>query len=220
MTGEIRRIVEGAVGGYGVFGETFENLNIPQVVLALRGAVAANDAYYEYRPNTDTSTHTIVSMRWRWSINNFDVTAEKLKIYDNLLGIAQYGRCVMSAMEYRTDDVYISAIKQKSAVYSCVFPFDGEDPNMDLPCDEPQVEFPLDATLMAGFMGYSFDQFVSRYIPGTLQNFYTTKIADMAEFSPSPAVGNYQVGVTFVYRINGFTDEQWNLEAVPPRIIF
>lgn len=197
----VRRFTPGGNSGYGVVGGAIGNPTEP-IILSLR------DICNEIpRPTTQPDSPftpyvwQYVSLHWRFSVNIGIAEMENIKQYFAPLGRSQFGRYVISAFGYVTDEGFISYAKCKSRVYSCLVRYIDNERNDGTPCDEPQASEFFPGTDEGAFYTYSnvFTGFGAT-IP--------TEIGDgLAVWLPE-TVAAANVGLTYTYSITSYTADE------------
>lgn len=209
----VRRTTQNTRLGYGVVGGGLGN---PTEVIILSMRDICNEIprplTEETSPFEDLYAH-YVYLQWRFSVNVGIADMEGIKQYFNPLGKAQFGRYAVSAFGYVTEEGFISYAKIKSNVYSCCVRYVNGDRVDTPPSDEPQTDF-YDGGLAVGeWRSYGDGASVINGVPGDA-------IADgVAIYLPS-VVAAANVGITYQYRIIGYTLSEYVEAGVPPVIIF
>lgn len=209
----VRRFTPGGLSGYGVVGGAIGNPTEP-IVLSLR------DICNEIpRPTTQPDSPftpyvwQYVSLQWRFSVAIGIAEMENIKQYFAPLGRSQFGRYVISAFGYVSDEGFISYAKCKSRVYSCLVRYIDGDRDDGEPCDEPQTyEWPA-GTDEGAFFTYST-------VFGGFGGSSRADIGDgLAVWLPE-TVAAANVGLTYTYSITSYTADEIAALNYPNIMIF
>lgn len=216
----VRKITETGQVGYGVVGQAYGNPTEP-IIINMRD-ICNEIPLKVFDPFEEDLifTHHVVSLMWRFSVSIGIADMETIKQYFNPTGKAQFGRYVMSAFGYVTDEQFISYAKIKSALYTCRVlyaegeRFDGE------PCDEPQVDLPSIPAEVGGFHPYSGNTGTFKGSFAEIPSGYARPIADAAAIWVPETVAALNVGVTYMFNQIPYTTSAFVEQNEPPIIIF
>jgi len=215
----VRAYSSRARSGYGVIGDAF-SIDNNSIRIGLADVIPDLwQVYLDNKAPSDGAFAAFVYLRWRYSVSILNFDNATLRKYDVNLGKSQFGTARMSAYNYVTDEQFISYAKDLSPLYGCAFRLLGGeiDPD-DLPCSEPQDTVPDLRFPDTGAMFYSSLIPADSFQPNSWQFNTVNQIADMVDFFMHPSVLRVRIGATYVYRIFGYTTDEW-LEANNPPLV-
>lgn len=209
----VRRLTQDGNIGYGVRGYEIGNPTEP-VIISMRD-ISTEIPLPVAQPTSPFANYVwqYVYLQWRFTVAIGIADMEYIKQYFNPLGKAQFGRWAVSAFGYITDEGFISYAKQMSAVYTCVVRYVEGDRDDSEPSSEPQSDAYPPGSSVGEWRGYGDGASVVNGVP-------SKSPADGLALYLPPTIALANIGITYQYRIIGYSQDDIALANFPPVIIF